>query len=45
MRRVSRAQILSDDGWPYASSLPIDAKDPGRYHALFGRDSLITHCR
>jgi glycogen debranching enzyme len=41
MRRVSREQILSDDGWPYASSLPIDAKDPGRYHALFGRDSLI----
>jgi glycogen debranching enzyme len=46
MQRVSRnqaptTQILSDDGWPYASSLPIDAQDPGRYHALFGRDSLI----
>jgi glycogen debranching enzyme len=35
------AAILSDDGWPYASSLPIDADDPGRFHALFGRDSLI----
>jgi glycogen debranching enzyme len=33
--------ILSEDGWPYASSLPIDAADPGRFHALFGRDSLI----
>lgn len=35
------AAILSDDGWPYASSLPVDADDPGRFHALFGRDSLI----
>ena len=34
--------ILAPDGWPYASSLPIDAQDPGRYHALFGRDSLIS---
>jgi glycogen debranching enzyme len=34
--------VLSADGWPYASSLPVDAHDPGRYHALFGRDSLIT---
>ena len=46
MQRVSRdsaptTQILSHDGWPYASSLPIDAQDPGRFHALFGRDSLI----
>jgi len=46
MQWVSRnqaptTQILSDDGWPYASSLPIDAQDPGRFHALFGRDSLI----
>ncbi len=38
---VGTAAILSDDGWPYASSLPIDADDPGRFHALFGRDSLI----
>jgi glycogen debranching enzyme len=35
------AAILSDEGWPYASSLPIDTDDPGRFHALFGRDSLI----
>lgn len=34
--------ILSPDGWPYASSLPINAQDPGRFHALFGRDSLIS---
>jgi glycogen debranching enzyme len=34
--------VLSPHGWPYASSLPIDADDPGRFHALFGRDSLIT---
>ncbi len=34
--------ILAPDGWPYASSLPVDAQDPGRYHALFGRDSLIS---
>jgi glycogen debranching enzyme len=34
--------VLSPDGWPYASSKPIDRDDPGRYHALFGRDSLIT---
>ncbi|MGH2907702.1 MAG: hypothetical protein ACRDK8_00210, partial [Solirubrobacteraceae bacterium] len=34
--------ILSDAGWPYASSPPIDAHDPGRFHALFGRDALIT---
>jgi hypothetical protein len=33
--------ILPDEGWPYASSLPIDAPDPGRFHALFGRGSLI----
>ena len=36
------AAVLSDDGWPYASSLPVAAGDPGRFHALFGRDSLIT---
>jgi glycogen debranching enzyme len=35
------AAILSDDGWPYASSVPVDANDPGRFHALFGRDSLV----
>lgn len=29
-------ELLSDDGWPYASS------GAGRYHCLFGRDSLIT---
>jgi glycogen debranching enzyme len=34
--------LLSDDGWPYASSLPVSSDDPGRFHALFGRDSLIT---
>jgi glycogen debranching enzyme len=34
--------LESDEGWPYASSLPVAAEDPGRFHALFGRDSLIT---
>jgi glycogen debranching enzyme len=34
--------LLSPEGWPYASSLPVDHDDPGRFHALFGRDSLIT---
>lgn len=34
--------LLSSEGWPYASSLPRDAHDLGRYHALFGRDSAIT---
>jgi glycogen debranching enzyme len=36
------AGLLSDEGWPYASSLPQGDDDPGRFHALFGRDSLIT---
>jgi glycogen debranching enzyme len=35
-------QLLAPAGWPYASSEPVDAQDPGRFHALFGRDSLIT---
>jgi glycogen debranching enzyme len=34
--------LLSEEGWPYASSAPVEAGDPGRFHALFGRDSLIT---
>jgi len=34
--------LLSEEGWPYASSLPVSSSDPGRFHALFGRDSLIT---
>src|SRR5919107_1770493 len=34
--------LLSDEGWPYASALPVEPDDPGRFHALFGRDSLIT---
>ena len=33
--------LLSADGWAYASTPPVQAGDPGRYHALFGRDSLI----
>src|SRR3954453_255562 len=35
-------QVLASDGWACASALPVDAADPGRFHALFGRDSLIT---
>jgi glycogen debranching enzyme len=34
--------ILSSEGWPYASAPPVEPGDPGRFHALFGRDSLIT---
>lgn len=36
------AEVLSGEGWPYASSQPVTAGDPGRFHALFGRDSLIV---
>jgi glycogen debranching enzyme len=35
-------RLLSDEGWPYASTPPVEAGDPGRFHALFGRDALIT---
>jgi glycogen debranching enzyme len=35
-------EVLAPDGWPYASALSVDETDPGRFHALFGRDSLIT---
>ena len=34
--------VLSPDGWAYASAAPTDGDDPGRFHTLFGRDSLIT---
>ncbi len=34
--------VLSEEGWPYASTAPVEEGDPGRFHALFGRDSLIT---
>jgi glycogen debranching enzyme len=34
--------LLSEAGWPYASSPPVEPGDPGRFHALFGRDGLIT---
>jgi glycogen debranching enzyme len=34
--------VLSGEGWPYASAPPVEPGDPGRFHALFGRDSLIT---
>jgi glycogen debranching enzyme len=33
--------LLSAEGWAYASLPPVEAGDPGRFHALFGRDSLI----
>jgi glycogen debranching enzyme len=35
------APLLSDEGWAYASLPPVEPGDPGRFHALFGRDSLI----
>ncbi len=34
--------VLSEDGWPFASAPPVEPGDPGRFHALFGRDALIT---
>lgn len=34
--------LLSPAGWPYASAAPVHAGDPGRFHALFGRDSAIV---
>ncbi len=34
--------LLSPEGWPYASAEPVEAEDPGRFHALFGRDSAIV---
>jgi glycogen debranching enzyme len=36
------ADVLAPEGWPNASSAPVGEGDPGRYHCLFGRDSLIT---
>jgi glycogen debranching enzyme len=37
--------VLAPEGWPHASTPPVDEGDPGRFHALFGRDSLITALR
>ncbi len=34
--------VLSPEGWPYASAPPTGPGDPGRFQALFGRDSLIA---
>jgi glycogen debranching enzyme len=34
--------LLSAAGWPHASAEPVQAGDPGRFHALFGRDSAIV---
>ena len=34
--------LLSAEGWAYASLPPQEPGDPGRFHALFGRDALIT---
>ena len=34
--------LRSEAGWLYASSLSVAEGDPGRFHALFGRDSLIS---
>jgi glycogen debranching enzyme len=35
-------KLVSPAGWPYASAESIEAGDPGRFHALFGRDSAIV---
>jgi len=34
--------LLSPAGWPYASATSVESGDPGRFHALFGRDAAIT---
>jgi glycogen debranching enzyme len=34
--------LLGPEGFPHASSTSVEPGDPGRYHALFGRDALIT---
>ncbi|HET7053992.1 MAG TPA: hypothetical protein VFI09_08770 [Solirubrobacterales bacterium] len=34
--------LLSPEGWPYASAAPVGEGDPGRFHALFGRDAAIV---
>jgi glycogen debranching enzyme len=34
--------LLSSEGWPFASAEPVEVGDPGRFHALFGRDSAIA---
>src|ERR1700755_1378439 len=34
--------LLSEEGGPSASTPRVEEGDPGRFHALFGRDSLIT---
>jgi len=33
--------LLSSQGWAYASMASVEEGDPGRFQALFGRDSLI----
>jgi glycogen debranching enzyme len=35
-------ELLAPEGWAYASTSPVGEGDPGRFRALFGRDSLIT---
>jgi glycogen debranching enzyme len=39
---TSLDDLLAPEGWPYASTPSTGRGDPGRFHALFGRDSLIT---
>jgi glycogen debranching enzyme len=34
--------LLAPEGFAYASTPPVSEDDPGRYQALFGRDSLVT---
>jgi glycogen debranching enzyme len=34
-------RLLSPECWPYASEGPVEADDPGRFHALFGRDAAV----
>ena len=42
MSHQSLQHLLSAEGWLHASADAVSPDDPGRFHALFGRDSLIT---
>ena len=42
MTHPSLEPLLSPEGWVHASTDPVDRRGPRRFHALFGRDSLIT---
>jgi glycogen debranching enzyme len=42
MSHPSLEPLISPEGWVHASAPPVRSGDPGRFHALFGRDSLVV---